>query len=386
MSALVEIGHAASHRGAPPPLLAAIGIDDSSTLLSVASDLGLPAVEEIAPLLAMVALTNAGLETPWQLGTRGLSAVDRARLGPAVGGDGTPVARLVAVDDGQLGVVIDGTGPTRAVGEARDVARAIAALREAKHDRRTVAYPEDVHPSAVLDIIFGPPRPLSDPASKSALRPYGIPVPTEELCSSPSRAAAEATRIGFPVSLALASPDLRIWDHPDLAVDGIDNAARVREVFRQMMSLARERSSDARLLGVIVTATTASRALLRVAAAPLPHHLVLAEVGFADPHGVASGDRTKVVLPALPERVEQVLRRLAGAPLLFEGTPTQRRASVTALADVLNRVARFVDDRRREVDSVEIDPLALLLDGTVEVREACVTVNDAFARTLDSAP
>jgi hypothetical protein len=46
------------------------------------------------------------------------------------------------------------------------------------------------------------------------------------------------------------------------------------------------------------------------------------------------------------------------------------------------RVAALVNDRRQEIDRVELLPLALLLGGGVEVREACVTVNDAFERSL----
>jgi hypothetical protein len=53
---------------------------------------------------------------------------------------------------------------------------------------------------------------------------------------------------------------------------------------------------------------------------------------------------------------------------------------------VLQRLCAFVHDRRREVTQVELRPIALLLDGSVEVREACVTVSDAFERMLNSAP
>ena len=98
---------------------------------------------------------------------------------------------------------------------------------------------EGVDTAVVLDVIFGPARALSDPASKAALAYYDLPLPIEELCTSASRAAAEAQRIGFPVRVALASPDLRIWEHPDLAVDGVDSATHTRDPFRQIMTLAK---------------------------------------------------------------------------------------------------------------------------------------------------
>jgi hypothetical protein len=43
-----------------------------------------------------------------------------------------------------------------------------------------------------------------------------------------------------------------------------------------------------------------------------------------------------------------------------------------------------VSDHREELERVELHPLALLLGGAIEVREACVTVGDAYLRTLES--
>ena len=53
---------------------------------------------------------------------------------------------------------------------------------------------------------------------------------------------------------------------------------------------------------------------------------------------------------------------------------------------MLLRVSAFVHERREQVESVELRPLALLLDGSVELREACVTVSDAFERSLSIPP
>jgi acetyltransferase len=278
------------------------------------------------------------------------------------------------------------------VGRARDLALALAALRDTDRDTPRIESSVDgVDARVVLDVLFGPRRSLSDPASKAALLPYGVPFPVEELCASASRAAAEASRIGFPVRISLTSPDLRVWDHPDLAVDMVDNAARVRDTFRQLMGLAKSRleqtvPNDARaperLLGVMVTATSEAAALLGVRAWPLPRSRVAMEVGFADPHGAAAGDRTLTVLPAPQSAIDRALRRLQGGDLLFAGSAAQRRARLDAVGDVLLRLSAFVHDRRDQVDAVELRPLALLLDGSAEVREACVSVSDAFERSL----
>jgi hypothetical protein len=104
------------------------------------------------------------------------------------------------------------------------------------------------------------------------------------------------------------------------------------------------------------------------------------EVGFADPHGRAARDSTVTILPSEPAVIERALRRLAGADLLFATTKAERKTRIEAVADVLLRLAAFVNDRGQEIEAVELQPLAVLLDGSAEVREACVTVSDWFER------
>lgn len=350
-----------------------------SQAVGLLHDLGLPAVHETGPLVAVAALLDLDTERPWAAATKDLPAVDRVRLGDSVShrSDG----RFVRIGDGLIAHEGDGARSVP-IGLPRDVASALRAMRASQDAvRPKVPVVEGVEEDAVLDVILGPKRALSDPASKAALGPYDIPLPLEELCSTPSRAASEAARIGFPVRVALASPDLRLWDHPDLAVE-VFSAGQARDAFRQIMAVAKHRSAEARLLGVTVSAATMARTLLQVRMKPLAAGPVLAEIGFADPHGRASGDRTETVLPATPKALERVLLRLRGSALLLTGTPKERGEAVSAIGDVLMRMAAFVHQWRTEVELVEVNPLAILVGGQLEVREACVTVGDAFSRSL----
>jgi hypothetical protein len=384
-AALVRL--AAAARAAQLPCAVALVAPSAGggTTTSLAGDLGLVAVDEVRPLAAVLALLATEARRPWTASVKGLPAADRARLALALSKGDRGGGRIVRVNDGMLGYSHGATDACVPVGEPRDLALALTALCAAEaDDAPPLAAPAEASRDAVLAVIFGPPRALSDPASKTALRSYGLPLPLEELCTSPSRAASEATRIGYPVRIALASPDLRVWDQPDLAVDGVDNAARVRDVYRQLMTAAATRAPEGRLLGVTVTATAAAQALLRVDAEPLPGGLVGVRVGFADAHGLASGDETLTVLPASPVRIERVLERLRGSALIFAGGASVRRAAIASIADVLIRAAAFVDAHRAEVERVRLQPLALLFGGSVEVREACVVVGDAFQRSLDA--
>jgi hypothetical protein len=358
-------------------LVVAAIADPEATTRGLLSDLGFVAVRDVAPLLAALALLQSdGGERAFRASTRKLNALDKLLLTQTLGTSEKTAGRLHSLGADGVGFQSGAEERATRLGSADAAREALAALRASE------ASPDQIvpflSPSSLAisrDILFGPPRLLSDPASKSALAPFDLPMPQEELCASPSRAAIEATRIGFPVRISLASPDMRVWDFPDLSVDGVDNAARVRDVYRQLTLSAEARAKNARILGVTVTATTLASALLRVTARPLPEGHVLMRVGFCDPHGAVSKDVVTTALPLSETRLLRTLQRLAGRELLG----AEAAASLTALC---MRAASFVAAFRQEVARVELHPVALLVGGGAEVREAAVQVTDSFVREL----
>jgi len=156
--------------------------------LGLLHDLGLPAVHETGPLAAVLALLELEIERPWAAATKELPAVDRVRLGDSVSHPSH--GRLIRSDDGLI--AHQGTGPKpKPIGPPRDVAGALRAMRASQdpfHPKVPVV--QGVEADAVLEVLLGPKRALSDPASKAALEPYDVPLPFEELCATPSRAAS----------------------------------------------------------------------------------------------------------------------------------------------------------------------------------------------------
>lgn len=382
---LVELSR--RREGTAPSLVLCLPPDALSTI-GPAIDLGMAVVDEVRPLVAaLVLVTRAGRGS--LASSRGLPPIDRRRIERAleaagVGRDARWPGRLVRSDGHGLST-LDEDGGSLPLGEPRDVAHAVAAIARAEGGGPPGrAVMDGIDPRATLDVLFGPPRALSDPASKAALAPYALPMPLEELCSSPSRASAEASRIGFPVRVSLASPDLRSWDHPDLSVDGVSSATAVRDAFRQLTGLANARRPDARLLGVNVSATSAVVALLAVDIRPLEHGAAVLRATFTDPHGAASSDETTTIIPSTAARLERALSRLRGRALLYGSSAAERRALEAALSDLVLRVGAFIDGHAPAVTRLELRPLAILPGGRIEVREACVTVGDHYLRQLEA--
>lgn len=359
-------------------VLAVFALEADALARARLAELGLVAVSDLTTLVTAARLATfafAGLSAS----LKALSQLERTLLGPT----GVERTRAAFTRDERGALALELDDERVVLGRLDDVVRARACLRATRREARpSMPRVEDVDRQAVLDVVLGPERSLSDPASKAALEPYDLPLPVEELCTSASRAAAEATRIGFPVRLSLASPDLRPTDHPDLTVEDVEGAARVKEIYRQLHALALARVPTARILGVSVGRTTPAHALLHARAHVLDEGVVEVVFGFADPHGRASHDATCLLLPARAEDVERAVDRLRGVAWLMDGRAGSRREVLSAIGDFVLRLGAFVHDFRDEVLEVRVPSLALLLGGGLEIREACVDVSGVFERSL----
>ncbi len=349
---------------------------------AIAANLGIVILDSIPAALTCFQLITAGAIQPWQAQSTALQSRHQHALHSLGTSNANPP------DTNNAGILDYDTpsmlswraNPTQSpicIGEPRDVAAAFRSLDQALQPlSATKVQVEDVDPDAFVNIIFGPSRALSDPSTKAALAIYDLPLPAEELCSSPSRAAAEANRLGFPVRLAVASPDLRIWDDPDLCIDEVDNAARVRDAYRHMMAQAKQRKPDARLMGVLISRAKRIRTQLRSKVMPWSATHVLVELGFADPHGLACDDRIAMLFPCQYEHFQKQLHDLRGH--------AQLTAYNDKIYDTLMRFTAMMLDWPHALRSLQVQPLALLCSGEVEVREACLDISDEFERSRRS--
>ena len=364
------------------------------TLPELAADLGLIVLTEIESLLAALALLRAGLPRPWALSSKALPPAAQAQLAPLTSNEERRHGALTMLDPLVLAVQAPDNSEQAAtparVGTVQALSQAIAAMRVASDIPPPATAAMEPQPDA-RDILYGPARALSDPASKRVLELFGVPIPSERLCASPSRAAAEAQRLGWPVRVSLASPDLRLWDHPELCRDGLTSASDVKEAFRELQSHAQALDTKARVLGSTVAATAPTQAILRAEIRPLETvghsepdatRRAVVRLGFADPHGLASGDHTDTLLPTTGPGLERVLARLAGSPLLLGGGMAQRRVVVEGLRDLLMRCLGLLN-AHPELQLLLVEPLALLPGGRWEVRDASLEVGDAFQQALD---
>ncbi len=222
---------------------------------------------------------------------------------------------------------------------------------------------------------------LSEPDAKRLLAAYGIPVTREEVAPSAAEAVAAAQRIGFPVALKIASPDVLHKSDAGLVRLGLRDPASVTEAFDAIVQRARASFPDARLDGVLVQEMVAGgvETILGVTVDPQFGPVVLFGLG-----GVLVEVLEDVALRPLPIGRDDALAmidELRGRRIL-DGVRGRPACDVQALADAILAVARLADEHRDTVRELDVNPLVAFPPGQgVKALDALVVLRGSDATT-----
>lgn len=193
------------------------------------------------------------------------------------------------------------------------------------------------------------------------LAAYGIPVPRIAFAADAEGAVAAAERLGYPVALKVASPDIPHKSDVGGVLLGVANAAQVLIGVQTIFDNARHAHPNARIDGVHVQRMLPDGQELIVGAVQDPQFGALLMVGSGGTEVEGLKDVAFALAPVPDDEAAEMLdrtwagRRLRGHRQLV---PADRGA----VFDVLSRLGQLVSDFPA-IREVEINPLRVLADG-----------------------
>lgn len=191
-------------------------------------------------------------------------------------------------------------------------------------------------------------------ASKIAAA-YGIAVPQGGLARDLASARAIAARVGYPVVLKIASPDiLHKSDIGGIAVDILDEESLAR-AYEQIMARVRTRMPDARVWGLTVQHQVPKGREVIVGVNRDPQFGPLLMFGLGGIYVEVLQDVTFRLCPVTRSEAQHMVSEIRSFGLL-RGTRGQAPADTDAIADVIWRVSALVMDFP-EITELDINPL-----------------------------
>lgn len=215
---------------------------------------------------------------------------------------------------------------------------------------------------------------LREDEGKSILEAYGITLPNEGMATTVDEAVEIAHRIGFPVVMKVASPDILHKSDVGGVVVGLETEDDVAREFHLILERAISRVPDARIDGVSVQQMVSGREVIVGMNRDSQFGPVIT-FGLGGIFVEILKDVRSRIAPLTTADVEDLISNIKGYPILL-GVRGKGPADIESLKDLIFRLAQIAIDFP-QIAELEVNPVIV-----GERSEGCCAV-DALV-TLDS--
>lgn len=185
---------------------------------------------------------------------------------------------------------------------------------------------------------------IGDFEARSILTAYGMTIPKSELAETPEQAIAVANRVGYPVVLKIASPDILHKTDVGGVKVGLENAEQLRDAFELMVYRANRYLPEAHLWGCLVQEMVPEGNLeVLVGMNRDPQFGPLVTFGLGGIYVETLKDVTFRLAPFTQSDAETMLEEIRASALL-DGVRGRPQVDKEAIVDTLLRIGQLVQD------------------------------------------
>ncbi len=197
--------------------------------------------------------------------------------------------------------------------------------------------------------------------SRTVLDAFGLATPPDLLATSSAEAAEHARRIGFPVVLKLASPDILHKTDVGGVILGVTDEAAARAGFDIILARARAAHPDARIRGVQVQRMIGGGQEVIVGVKRDPTFGPLIMFGLGGVYVEALADVSFRLAPLTSADAEEMISEVRSARLLagLRGAPPADRAALVAAIVRIGDLAAACP----MIAELDVNPLLVLPEG-----------------------
>lgn len=212
---------------------------------------------------------------------------------------------------------------------------------------------------------FPQPSIPSDASLESILAAYGIPVQAQVLAHSADEAETLAHKIGFPLAMKVASPDVTHKSDVGGVLLSVETASAARAGFAQVVGAVKAKAPRAHVLGVNLQRQVPPGHELIIGVVRDPQFGPLVMFGSGGIEAEALKDVAFALAPLSLEEASDMIRRTwAGRRL--QGFRNLPPADEAAVLDVVMRLSWLASDHP-EWKELELNPLRVFQNGAAAV-------------------
>jgi acetyl coenzyme A synthetase (ADP forming)-like protein len=195
---------------------------------------------------------------------------------------------------------------------------------------------------------------VGEAAAKDILRAYGFIVPAGHLAADAEQAIETAGKVGYPVAMKIASPDVIHKSDMGGVKLNLGSAEAVQDAYDLMMLRIRQRVPNAHIDGVYVEKMCGKGREVILGMTRDPQFGPMLMFGLGGIFVEVMKDVTFYIAPIAADEAMQMLEGTKSFALL-KGVRGQRSVDLDAIATSLQRISQLVTDFP-QIDEMDINP------------------------------
>jgi acyl-CoA synthetase (NDP forming) len=217
---------------------------------------------------------------------------------------------------------------------------------------------------------------LTEIESKEILKEAGISVVEAKLAKSKGEAIALGRKIGFPVALKIASPDVVHKSDAGGVRVALKSGREVGRAYDEILASVKEKNPTAHIQGVSVQSMARPGVEIIIGMSKDPQFGPVIMFGLGGILVEILKDVSFRITPLTRRDASEMIREIKGYPLL-QGYRGQEPVGIPFLEDLILKVSDFVE-QNHEVKELDLNPIFGYADGAIVV--------DARMALEDEAP
>jgi len=214
---------------------------------------------------------------------------------------------------------------------------------------------------------------LTEIESKGLLKEIGIPTTQIELATSEKEAATISEKMGYPVVLKIASPDISHKSDAGGVKVGLKSGEEVSKAYKEIMESVKQKFPKAKIDGVTVQDMARGGTEVIIGMTKDAQFGPVLMFGLGGVWVEVLKDVSFRIVPLSRRDAGEMIKEIKGYPLL-QGYRGAEPANVSVLEDLLLKVSEFME-KTPEIKEMDLNPIFAYKDGAVAVDARVVLEN-----------
>jgi acyl-CoA synthetase (NDP forming) len=219
---------------------------------------------------------------------------------------------------------------------------------------------------SIIDQVRREGRPmLTEFESKRLLRQVGIPVVETKLAKTPKEAVSLSQKMGFPVALKIASPNVIHKSDSGGVKLSLNNAAAVKKAYEEILKKVRKQYPEAAVHGVSVQKMVRPGTEVIIGTTKDPQFGPVIMFGLGGVFVELLKDVSFRIVPVKRKDAQEMIQEIRGYPLL-KGYRGKEPASIPVLVEIILKISEFID-QNPQIKELDLNPIFAYRDKAVAV-------------------